>query len=108
MTGRTSSPAADSRAAGPGQHGGMDEQKTATLPRRTARGGGVTQRALRAGWWTTAVTFTVGAFVALDRAAWVDGLAEPTQNALRIATGAALIALAGLLDPWGSREEPRD
>ncbi|QDB80516.1 hypothetical protein FHE66_07455 [Georgenia sp. 311] len=88
----------------------MDEQKTATLNRPTARGGGapLTQRALRAGWWTTAVTFTVGAFVALDRAAWVDGLAEPTQNALRIATGAALIALAGLLDPWGSREEPRD
>jgi len=88
----------------------MDEQKTATLTQRTARevGAPLAQRALRAGWWTTAVTLTVGAFVALDRAAWVEGLAEPTQNALRLATGAALIALAGLLDPWGSGEEPRD
>ena len=84
----------------------MDEQQ-ATLTRRTV-GGTLTQRALRAGWWTTAVSLTVGAYVALDRASWVDGLAEPTQNALRIATGAALIALAGLLDPWGSGEERRD
>lgn len=66
------------------------------------------QRALRVGWWVTAATLTVGVYVALDRAAWVDALAETTQGGLRIASGAALIALAGLLDPWGSDEDQRD
>ncbi len=88
----------------------MDERRSTTTPTRTSDDGALSlaQRVLRVGWWTTAVTLTVGLYVALDRAAWVDSLAESTQGGLRIASGAALIALAGLLDPWGTREEPRD
>lgn len=87
----------------------MDEHEPMTAsPRTSADAPSLTQRVLRVGWWTTAVILTVGVYVALARSAWVDGLAEPTQGGLRIATGAALIALAGLLDPWGTREEPRD
>ena len=88
----------------------MAEHRLATTSHRASDDGtlSLTQRVLRVGWWTTAVTLTVGLYVALDRAAWVDSLAESTQGGLRIASGAALIALAGLLDPWGTREEPRD
>lgn len=58
------------------------------------------QQVLRVVWWLGALIVTVAVFVAMDRMAWVDGLAETTQTGLRVAAGAALIAVAGLLDPW--------
>lgn len=62
------------------------------------------QRVLRATWWLGAAVLTVAVVVAMGRVAWVDALAGPTRSGLRIASGAALVALAGLLDPWANSE----
>lgn len=56
-------------------------------------------------WWVGAVALTVGIYIGLDRIAWVDQLPELVQSVLRIACGALMIALAGILDPWRRREE---
>ena len=82
-----------------------------SLTRQAAAGAAAppaVQRVLRAAWWLGAAVLTVAVVVAMDRVAWVDALAGSTRSGLRIASGAALVALAGLLDPWAGPESRRD